>query len=221
MQNKGFWAIVAILIMGAIAVIVFANRAEAPQGGNADKDRLAKVQADDHVRGKADSSVVLIEYGDLECSSCAMYDPVAESLMASHGDKVAFVFRHFPITNKHPYAMIAARATEAAGKQGKFFELAHLMFQRQQQWAGAFSQNDPTNTFVSYANELGLDEAKFKTDMADSTSLDLINRQRDEGKAFDVSGTPTLILNGEKIEVRSLEQIQGLLDQKLQETSQS
>jgi protein-disulfide isomerase len=220
MQNKGFWAIVAILIIGAVGAIVFANRAEAPQG-TADKDRLAVVQEGDHVRGKADSSVVLIEYGDIECPSCALYDPVAEALVASHGDKVAFVFRHFPITNKHPYAMIAARAAEAGGKQNKFFELTHLMYQRQQQWSAVASQTDPTNTFVTYAQELGLDADKFRAAMADPSTLDYVNRQRDEASVFDVTGTPTLILNGEKVEVRSLEQIQSLLDQKLQETSKS
>ncbi len=220
MQNKGFWAIVALLILGAVGAVVFANRAEAPQS-NTDKDRLASVQDDDHVRGKADSSVVLIEYGDVECPSCALYDPVAEALLASHGDKVAFVFRHFPITNKHPYAMIAARAAEAAGRQNKFFELTHFMYQRQQQWAAVTSQTDPTNTFVTYAGELGLDTEKFRAAMADPATLDFINRQRDGASAFDVTGTPSLILNGEKVEARSLEQLQGLLDQKLQATSQS
>lgn len=218
MQNKGFWAIVAILVLGAIGAVVFANRAEAPQG-TTDKDRLAKVQTDDHVRGKADSSVVLIEYGDIECPSCALYDPVAEALLASHGDKVAFVFRHFPITNKHPYAMIAARAAEAAARQDKFFELTHLMYQRQQQWAAVANQNDPTTAFVAYAKELGLDAEKFKTAMADPATLDFIIRQRDEAGAFDVTGTPSLFLNGEKLDARSLEQFQSALDQKLQETT--
>lgn len=220
MQNKGFWAIVGILIIGAIAVIVFANRANAP-GSTIDKDRLAKVQSDDHVRGKADSAVVLIEYGDIECPSCAAYDPIAEALLTSHGDRVAFVFRHFPITNKHPYAMIAARAAEAGGRQKKFFELVRLMYERQSQWAGTVSQTDPTAQFVAYAGELGLDLEKFKTDMADSSTLSFINNQIKESDAFDVTGTPSLILNGEKVEARSLEQIQGLLDQKLQETTAS
>jgi protein-disulfide isomerase len=219
MQSKGFWFIVAAIIAGAAGMIVLANRSsQPPVSTQAD---LAHVQPDDHVRGKADASVVLIEYGDLECPACGSYDPFVETLYSEYGDRVAFVFRHFPISSAHPRAVTAARAAEAAGKQGAFFEMVHLMYVQQRSWDSRNNPDlDPSAVFDSFAVGLGLDIDKFRADMSDDSTLDFINAQRDASRQFEVGSTPTFILNGKKLETpRSLEEFRRLLDEALTATA--
>lgn len=93
------------------------------------------VTADDWVKGKKDSQVILVEYSDFQCPACAAYFPMIERVMDEYKDRVAFVYRHFPLTGIHPYAETMARASEAAGKQGKFWEMYQLIFKNQSVWS--------------------------------------------------------------------------------------
>lgn len=93
------------------------------------------ITADDWVKGKKDSKVVLVEYSDFQCPACAAYFPMVEQVMDEYKDKVAFVYRHFPLISIHPYAEPMARASEAAGKQGKFWEMYQLIFKNQTAWS--------------------------------------------------------------------------------------
>lgn len=150
-----------------------------------------------HVYGKADSTVTLVEYGDFECPACAAYFPIVQQVKANYEDKIAFQFRHFPLVQIHPNAMIAARAAEAAGKQDKFWEMHDLLYQQQSTWAK--SQN-ASAIFEDYATQLGLNVDQFKADVAAQATLDTINADVREGQAAGVSATPTFVLNGKKLE---------------------
>jgi protein-disulfide isomerase len=210
MKSKGFLAIIAILIIGTIAAIIFAGGSDdsGSSGGSS-----SEIAATDHVRGAADSPVVLMEYGDFQCPACAGFDTVMEELFATYGDRVSFVYRHFPLTQIHPNAMAAHRAAEAAGRQGKFFEMGHLLYQRQSEWS---ESNNAASAIEAFAVELGLDIEKYRLDVSDSATLTVINDQRRSGENLDVSATPTFFLNGEKIDnPQSLEEFQKLLDDKL------
>lgn len=216
MQSKGFLAVIGVIIAATLGIIIFANRSDAPGPGNND---AATITETDHVRGNNDSAVTLIEYGDFQCPACGAYDPVMEELFATHGDRVRFVFRHFPLTQIHPNAMAGHRAAEAAGRQDKFFEMGHTLYERQAEWV----QADNASTIIeSYAIELGLDLDQYRLDVNDSSILEVINDQIRGGETFDITSTPTFILNGQKVESpQSLEEFQQLLDQKLTETQTS
>lgn len=93
------------------------------------------IEADDWVRGNKAAKVVLVEYSDFECPGCGAYYPIVEQLVEEYGDKIAYIYRHFPLTAIHKNAETMARAAEAAGKQGKFWDMYHLIFTNQSQWA--------------------------------------------------------------------------------------
>lgn len=99
--------------------------------GEADK---TDTQPNDHIRTGADAKVTLLEYGDFQCPACGSFYPLLKQLEAEYGERVRVIFRHFPLTNSHPNAFAGARAAEAAGAQGKFFEMHDLLYERQDAW---------------------------------------------------------------------------------------
>lgn len=195
---KRFWIILTVAVLGLVALFIF-TKPDENNGGNANFEGNAReLQADDHVRNARDKKVTLIEYGDFQCPSCGSYYPILKQLEEKYREHVSFAFRHFPIINIHPNAFAASRAAEAAGKQGKFFEMHDKLFETQNSW-GQVATNQQS-LFESYAEELGLNMEQFKADYISQAVADRINRDVSSAKQFNISGTPTFILNGEKIE---------------------
>ena len=87
-----------------------------------------------HTTGSEDAAVKLVEYSDFQCPACGQFQPVVEEILAEYGDQIHFEYKHFPLTQIHPFAQPAAIAAEAAGQQGKFFEFASLLFKNQDTW---------------------------------------------------------------------------------------
>ncbi len=195
-MSRTFWIILAIIVVGLAGVFLLV-KPEADNTATFTGD-AAQIQPDDHVRNNTQAKVTLIEYGDFQCPSCGAFYPVLKQLEQQFGDQVNFVFRHYPIISIHPNAFAAARAAEAASSQGKFFEMHDLLYENQQAWGQ--SAASAQGVFEGYAQQLGLDMEKFKQDYASAAVADRINRDISSGKQFDITGTPTFILNGEKIE---------------------
>src|SRR5439155_20397253 len=146
------------LVCRATAMLPRRLRIRALLGGNDPIVDLA-VAVDperDHVRGPADAPVTLVEYGDLECPYCGQAEPVIRELLGEFGD-LRYVWRHLPLTDVHPHAELAAEAAEAAGAQGKFWEMHDLLLHNQD----ALEQRD----LLRYAGELGLDLDRFGVDL--------------------------------------------------------
>lgn len=211
-----FWIILAVVVLGMGALFV-ATKPEGSTDSTFNGDAAA-LQEDDHVRGNRDAKVVLIEYADLQCPACGSFYPVLKTLEEEFSEDVAFVFRHFPLISIHPNAFSAARAAEAAGKQGKFWEMHDLLFERQNDW-GQITTNQQS-LFEQYANDLDLNMETFKTDFAGTAVADRINRDVESGTQFEVRSTPTFVLNGEKIENPSgLEAFRKLLEEAVQKAN--
>jgi protein-disulfide isomerase len=189
-----FWIILSIVILGLIGIFIATGKDESKTNFTGD---AKKVQSDDHVKFDNDHKVTLVEYGDFQCPSCGSYYPVLQQVAEKYKDQVNFVFRHFPLISIHPNAFAASRAAEAASNQGKFWEMHDKLFETQNSW-GQTSANQQS-LFEGYAEELGLDMAKFKKDYASEAVANRINRDVASAKQFDITGTPTFILNGEKI----------------------
>lgn len=153
----------------------------------------------DHVFGKSDSKVVLIEYGDFQCPGCGSAHPTVKKLAEKYKDQLAFVFRNFPITSKHPNARAAAAATEAAGKQGKYWEMHDKIFESQSSW-GNLGATERTKFFTDYAQELGLNTNTFATDLTSEMVNQKISFDQAVGKKAGADATPTFILNGKKLD---------------------
>jgi protein-disulfide isomerase len=144
----------------------------------------------DHSLGGAAAPLTLLEYGDYQCPHCALAHPTVHKLLVEFGDRIRFVFRHFPIALTHPQAKPAAHAAEAAGRQSNFWPVHELLFTHQHSLTDA--------PFADLARELGLDEAQFARDVASDTIHQKVEADFDGGMRSGVTGTPTFFINGQK-----------------------
>ena len=154
------------------------------------------VEPSAHVRGPANAPVTIEEFSDFQCPTCGRMHPVVKQLLAKYPQQVRLVFRHYPLATIHKYARESARAAEAAGMQGKFWEMADLLYERQAEWSKA----EPARPFfVRYAQEIGLDIARFQQDI-DSTgaAMRVVNDER-RAVSRNLGGTPTFIVNGREL----------------------
>lgn len=142
----------------------------------------------DHVLGPNTAPVTLVEYGNFECVHCGRTHPEIKKARELLGDNLRFVFRHFPMVQTHPHALRAAEAAEAAGAQGKFWEMHDQLFTHQEALEDRY--------LLQYAKRIGLDAARFSRDMTENVFLQQIEADYDRS-IFDehVTGTPTLYLN--------------------------
>jgi protein-disulfide isomerase len=189
-----FWIILTVVILALIGVFIATGNKQGAVNFTGDAKQL---QSDDHVRNGKDKKVTLVEYGDFQCPSCGAFYPIVKQLEEKYSDQVSFAFRHFPIISIHPNAFAAARAAEAASNQGKFFEMHDRLYETQTAW-GEITTNQQS-LFESYAQQLGLNMDTFKKDYASQAVADRINRDVSSAKQFSIEGTPTFIINGEKI----------------------
>jgi protein-disulfide isomerase len=146
------------------------------------------LRPDDHVAGPRDAPVILVEYGDFECRHCGRAAEAVRQVRAVLGDQLCYVYRHFPLSQAHPHAMQAAEASEAAGAQGRFWEMHDLLFENPRALE--------LDALVSYAEELGLDLEQFGLDFGERRSLERIHRDFMSGVRSGMNGTPTFFING-------------------------
>jgi protein-disulfide isomerase len=149
-----------------------------------------------HYKGPLNASVQLEEFGDYQCPPCGQFHPIAQRVLAQYGDRVRFSFRNFPLDNIHRFASEAARAAEAAGAQGKFWEMHDLLYEKQTEWSKA---DDARPLFIKYAQSLGLDVNRFTQDLDGALAGMRVAQDRYMGQARGVSGTPTVFLNGREV----------------------
>jgi formate-nitrite transporter family protein len=146
----------------------------------------------DHATGPVDAPITLVEYGDFECPYCGMAHPVVKSIRRELGDELRFVFRHFPLAEAHPHARRAAQAAEAAGSQGRFWEMHEMLFTNQQ----ALDDVD----LVRYARELDLDVERFAQELESGTYERRVRDDFRSGVRSGVNGTPTFFINGSRFD---------------------
>ncbi|MEO6109604.1 MAG: thioredoxin domain-containing protein [Candidatus Saccharimonadales bacterium] len=156
-------------------------------------------QIADHTFGKTDSKVVLIEYGDFQCPSCGGAHPQIKALTEEYKDKILFIFRNFPLTTIHPNARVASAAAEAAGLQGKYWEMHNLVYESQDEW-NTLTGAARTDKFVEYAVALGANKDQFLKDLAASAVNQKISFDQALAKKDSVDATPTFFLNGKKVD---------------------
>ncbi len=188
-----FILIACVVVFGAI-LFISKKDASAPDSGD-----KSGGQTSSHTRGENKKNVTLTEYGDFQCPACGGYYPIVEQVVEKYKDDIQFQFVNFPLTQIHPNAMLAHRTAEAAGNQGKFWEMYNLLYQNQQAWTSLASGQADT-TFKSYAESLGLDVAKFTTDQKSQATNSIINADISKGKELGVTSTPSFYIDGKKIE---------------------
>jgi protein-disulfide isomerase len=151
-----------------------------------------KITGDDHVRGPAGAPVTVLEYGDFECPYCRGAFRDVRRLSDEHPAEIRFVFRNFPIPQLHPHAEQAAEAAEAAGAQGRYWEMHDVLLQ-------PYSHLD-TDSLVTYAEVIGLDIARFRRDLTDRVYAARIESDIAEGLRNGVNATPKFYVNGQRVD---------------------
>jgi protein-disulfide isomerase len=149
---------------------------------------LLPVHDDDHVRGPADAAYTLVEYGDYQCPECGRLFIVIRDLQAELGAMLRIAFRHYPLSGIHRQAQMAAEAAEAAGAQGRFWEMHDLLFENQ----AALKPKD----LQRYAERIGLDARRFRDELKARTYENLVREHFQRGVQNGVYGTPGLFING-------------------------
>jgi Na+/H+ antiporter NhaA len=144
----------------------------------------------DHIRGIDDAPITFVEYGDFECPYCGRAEPILRELLSRCDDDLRFVFRHLPLADVHPHAQLAAEAAEAAGAQGRFWEMHDLLFEHQD----ALTPRD----LRGYAEQLGLDVDRFSEDLRRRRHAERVRDDVMSADASGVSGTPTFFINGRR-----------------------
>lgn len=190
--------------LGLLTIIVFVGAAlllgktsssnNSNQSPKADASLL--VRKNSHMTASESAKVTVVEFGDYQCPACKAAYPITKEMLRDYGSKVDFVFRNFPLS-QHQNAQIAAEAAEAAGAQGKFWEMHDRLYETQDIWA---ESSTPLDIFIKYAGELGLNTDKFKSDVEKNAYSSIINSDQNDGLGLGINSTPTFFVNGKKIE---------------------
>ena len=153
-----------------------------------------------HTKGPANAKVHIEEFGDFQCPPCAMFHPMLEKMEKEFPKDLRVTFRHFPLPN-HQHALRAASAAEAAGLQGKFWEMHALIYEHQLEWKDQF---DVRPVFEGYAQQIGLDIARFNRDLGGATVQQRILQDGKRATSLGVKGTPTVFLNNREVPFQML-----------------
>ncbi len=210
-KRIALWGGAAIVLIGM--VVGLSLLASSPSGQVASDDTLQDpVVAKDWQKGSASSTLQLVEYSDFQCPYCKVYESYINDILAKYGSKILLVYREFPLTQAHEHAELAARAAEAAGMQGKFWEMHDKLFATQTDW----EHNDQAEQmFITYAGELGVDKTKFTSDLHSSAIKDAVEYDIQTGVRANVQATPTFYLNGKKLNLQSYEDLEQIVSEAL------
>lgn len=202
-MSKKAWIIFASVCILLLAGLIYQSSRDKVDVSSVNVNATQKASAQsgdiaDHIYGKKDSKVTLVEYGDYQCPGCADAFADIKTVTEKYEGQLAFVFRQFPLTSIHPNAKAAAAATEAAGLQGKFWEMHNKVHSTQSDWKD-LDASERSGFFAGYARDLGLNVGVFTGDMASAKITKKINYDFALGKKSGVSATPSLFLNGKAI----------------------
>ncbi|MBK9314943.1 MAG: thioredoxin domain-containing protein [Acidobacteria bacterium] len=205
--------IIAVVVAGALAAGFWFYQSLAPQESTVSP--AAATPGSATAVNSSNGVVVVEEFGDYQCPPCGAMHPDLKKIKAEYGDRIRFIFRHFPLSQIHPNARAAANAAVAAGKQGKFWEMHNLLYENQAIWAEA---PDLTPIAVNFARQLGLNTAQFAQDMNGTAVSAEVYGDYQRGISMGVTGTPTIFLDGQQLtnEQMTPDKIRAEINRRLQ-----
>jgi len=215
-MSKTFWAVIAIIVIVFGGIIIFNNHKSGSSSSNA--------KPTNHVEGSTKTGVTLVEYGDYECPYCGAYHPTVKQVATKYADRIQFQFRNLPLLQVHQNALSSAKAAEAAGLQGKFWQMHDMLYESQSSWS---SSSNAASIFEQYAAQLSLNVAQFKQDYASDAVNNTITADINAFlKTGNEESTPTFFLDGKKVQpANTVTSFSSLIDaeiaKKAKTTSQS
>jgi protein-disulfide isomerase len=201
--DKRFWGILIVIILVFGGIFIVSNNSKNNTASSATNNTPTN-----HTIGQDKDKVTLLEYGDYQCPYCSEYAPVVSQIATAYAPYITFQFSNLPLTSLHPNAFAGARAAEAAGLMGQFWQMHDILYQESENYyasnetaASWISSTNPQTYFDQFAGQLGLNVSKFNTDYASTKVNNLINS---DVAAFAKTGaqeaTPTFFLNGKQIQ---------------------
>ena len=190
--------IVIVLITAVVGGMILLRSSRQASNSNAptpDPALDVKGAEPPHLRGNPSAPVTLEEFGDFQCPSCGTYYAELKKIETEFGDKLRVIFRESPLVPLHEHALMAAQAAEAAGLQGKFWEMHDKLYETQTQWTPA---KDLVPIFVDYAKQLGIDPDRFMKDLNGEQVAQRIFQDGKRVHALGLQGTPTFFVNGQE-----------------------
>jgi len=215
------FVIVVVVAMATLGSGTILYRAKRPQVKNIPESQSASAKSDAsaHIRGNPDAPVTLEEFADFQCPPCSQFAPFAEELLREYDSRLRVVFRNFPLP-AHEHAREAALAAEAAGFQGKFWEMHDTLYREQSAWSKAPNARE---LLESYAGTLGLNMDQFKKDMDSDKARERVDSDHALGDSLGIKVTPTLFINNRPVEAqeKSPEGVRAAINAVLNEKPQS
>ncbi|KKR07814.1 MAG: protein-disulfide isomerase [Parcubacteria group bacterium GW2011_GWC1_39_29] len=212
-RNKSYFIWGGVIVL--LVLVIWGAIEAAPK--NTDPMGVGKpdaISSSDWVLGNKDAKVSIIEYSDFQCPACAAYTSLLNKIIQDYGDNVVFVYRYFPLTSIHKTATISSMAAEAAGRQGKFWEMGNKLFENQSIWADSSKAQE---IFTSYAQDLGLNINKFKSDLSSGEIKDKINTAYNKAQTMNLSYTPSIFINNKLIQnPRSYEEFKTIIESEIE-----
>lgn len=208
-KKSTVWLLLILaLIFGGYKLIKWINTPQEQQGPVS-----VALGENEWSKGNPQADVTLIEYSDFQCPACKSYYPLISKLSEEYSQDIKIVYRHLPLVSIHKNSLAAASAAEAAGRQGKFWEMHNLLFENQDDWA---DDSSPEEKFESYAGELELDLDKFKLDYESSEVKNDINSDLRAANSLRLTSTPSFILNGKRlVNPRGYEDFRSLIEDEI------
>lgn len=193
--------IVAVFLISTVAgVELYQNNQDQPRARTGKLAFGLPGAAPSHVRGPAKAPVLLEEFGDFECVPCSLLYPILKKAKADYGERLSVTFREYPLT-KHTHALEAARAAEAAGLQGRFWEMHDSLYENRLVWLSAA---DIRAALIELAAKLGLDMERFQKDMDSEEVTKRIAADRDRVTSLELDRTPSIFINGDRMTARPI-----------------
>ena len=189
---------VALAALGSGAMLYRAKRPQL-QAISASNSVAGKSDTESvHIRGNPDAPVTLEEFGDFQCPPCGIFAAFGEQLLREYDSRLRIVFHNFPLP-AHEHAREAAVAAEAAGLQGKFWEMHDVLYREQSVWSNAPNTRE---LFESYAGTIGLNLDQFKKDIDGEKVKERVDSDHARGQSLGITMTPTLYINNQPVEGR-------------------
>src|SRR6202158_509234 len=196
-----FVIIVAVVIAAVAATWIFLRSSRTDHSSTNSSASEAPGAEPPHIRGNPKAPVTLEEFGDFECPTCATFSVELKKIEAEFGDRLRVIFREFPLyPTPHKHALIAAQAAEAAGLQGRFWEMHDKLYENQKEWKEA---NDVMPLFIDYARQIGLDTDRFGRDLNGEVVAARIFQDGRRVHALGVTSTPSFFANGKALDATS------------------
>ncbi len=199
------------IIIGLVLVLAIAGLYLLSRNNSAFQITLKE---DDHFKGNPNASVVLVEYSDFSCSFCAYFFPIVEELTTNYENDLLFIYRHFPF---HENSYLASLASEAAGNQNAFWQMTEKLYSNQNEWVNL---QDPSEFFISYAQELNLNIEQFKNDLNSQEIEQKVKNDFNSAGKYGLTYTPSFFVNGVLIDnPRSYEEFAEIIENKIVENA--